>query len=95
MPGFFSKWAIACAAGSGNWLEITGVAALMFSAFLTAIYLMTVVCRAYFSRDVQSGGTCILERPKMKGVQIVLCIIIISMGILNRAVQAGLDSWLF
>ena len=47
--GFVSKWYLAEAATqSGNGLAYAGVAALMVSALLTAIYMMTIVVRAFF-----------------------------------------------
>ncbi len=96
MPGFFSKWAIgSAAAASGGWMELVGIGALMLSAFLTALYLMTIVSQAYFPADrkLQTGTS--LEMPRMKFVQITLCIIILAMGIFNQPLQHMLDSWLF
>lgn len=47
--GFVSKWYLAKAAvNSGEILACVGVAALLVSALLTAIYMMTIVVRAYF-----------------------------------------------
>ncbi|MBO4903511.1 MAG: proton-conducting membrane transporter [Lachnospiraceae bacterium] len=47
--GFISKWNLAAAAvDSGNGLAYTGVAALLVSALLTAIYMLSVVMRAFF-----------------------------------------------
>ena len=47
--GFISKWNLTEAAvSSGNPMAYLGVAGLMLSALLTAIYMMSVVCRAYF-----------------------------------------------
>lgn len=47
--GFMSKWYLADAAvTSGNRLAIVGVAALLVSALLTAIYMLTIVARAFF-----------------------------------------------
>lgn len=49
MCGFVSKWHLAKAAiDSGNVLALVGVAALLVSALLTAIYMLTMVIRAYF-----------------------------------------------
>lgn len=55
--GFISKWNLTAAAvESGNPLAYGGVACLMLSALLTAIYMLGVVSRAYFPsrRDVQT-----------------------------------------
>lgn len=47
--GFISKWNLAKAAvDSQNGLAYAGLAALMISALLTAIYMMTIVVRAFF-----------------------------------------------
>jgi multicomponent Na+:H+ antiporter subunit D len=47
--GFISKWNLARAAfESGNYLAYVGVGALLVSAILTAIYMLTIVMRAYF-----------------------------------------------
>lgn len=47
--GFISKWNLANAAfESGNMLSVAGVAALLISALLTAIYMLGIVIRAYF-----------------------------------------------
>ena len=47
--GFVSKWNLAKAAfASGNVLAIVGVGGLLISALLTAIYMLSIVIRAYF-----------------------------------------------
>jgi len=47
--GFISKWNLTEAAvESGNWLAYAGVACLLLSALLTAIYMLNVVSRAFF-----------------------------------------------
>ena len=47
--GFISKWNLAQAAvSSGNTEAYIGIAVLMVSALLTAIYMMTIVIRAFF-----------------------------------------------
>lgn len=47
--GFVSKWSLAKAAiESGNLLAVAGVGALLISALLTAIYMLSIVVRAYF-----------------------------------------------
>lgn len=47
--GFVSKWYLAEAAvASGNELAYVGVAALLVSALLTAVYMLTIVVRAFF-----------------------------------------------
>ena len=47
--GFISKWNLTAAAvDSGNVLAYVGVACLLLSALLTAIYMLSVVSRAFF-----------------------------------------------
>lgn len=55
--GFASKWTLAKAAvDSGDILAYVGVAALLLSALLTAIYMLTIVVRAFFpGRDFDYG----------------------------------------
>lgn len=49
LAGFISKWNLAQAAvDSGNPLAWGGVACLLVSALLTAIYMLTIVVRAFF-----------------------------------------------
>ena len=49
LAGFISKWNLARAAiDSGNVVAYFGVACLLLSALLTAIYMMTIVVRAFF-----------------------------------------------
>ena len=47
--GFISKWNLTAAAvESGNVMAYAGVACLLLSALLTAIYMLSVVSRAFF-----------------------------------------------
>lgn len=49
LAGFISKWNLAAAATeSGNALAYGGIVCLLVSALLTAIYMMTIVVRAFF-----------------------------------------------
>lgn len=49
LNGFVSKWYLAAAAtDSGNPMAYVGIAALLISAILTAIYMMTISLRAFF-----------------------------------------------
>ena len=50
--GFISKWNLANAAvESGNVLAYVGIAALLVSALLTAIYMLNIVVRAFFPKQ--------------------------------------------
>ncbi len=49
LAGFISKWSLASAAvDSGNVIAYFGIACLLISALLTAIYMMSIVIRAFF-----------------------------------------------
>lgn len=49
LAGFISKWNLASAAvESGNGLAYVGIGCLLLSALLTAIYMLTIVVRAFF-----------------------------------------------
>lgn len=49
LAGFISKWNLAYAAvESGNVIAYFGIACLLISALLTAIYMLTIVVRAFF-----------------------------------------------
>lgn len=51
LPGFISKWNLCTAAVSqGSYMAYIGVAALLVSALLTALYMFTIVLKAYFPR---------------------------------------------
>lgn len=49
LAGFISKWNLAYAAAeSGNTLAYFGIGCLLVSALLTAVYMLTIVVRAFF-----------------------------------------------
>ena len=49
LAGFISKWNLAAAAvESGQVFAYIGIGALLLSALLTAIYMLTIVVRAFF-----------------------------------------------
>lgn len=51
LPGFISKWNLCTAAAAeGSTMAYIGIAALLISALLTALYILTIVLRAYFPR---------------------------------------------
>lgn len=63
--GFVSKWYLAKAALAGeNPLGYVGVAALLVSALLTAIYMLTIVVRAFFpGKDFDYSAISDVEDP--------------------------------
>lgn len=66
--GFVSKWYLAKAAvESGNLLAYAGVAALLISALLTALYMLNIVVRAFFpGKDFDYEGIGRVEKPGWK-----------------------------
>lgn len=58
LAGFVSKWNLAGAAvESGMALGYAGIGCLLVSALLTAVYMLTIVVRAFFPDKVPSGPT--------------------------------------
>ncbi len=101
LAGFVSKWNLAAAAvDSKNPLAYLGIVCLLISALLTAIYMMSVVVRAFFppwgfDREAIAGTT----DPGWKMcVPIIICAVFtIFLGLFStplvdffRAVAAGL-----
>ena len=77
--GFVSKWNLAKAAvESGNGMAYAGVAALMISALLTAVYMLSIVVRAFFpGKDFDYGTIRDVEDPNwMMIVPLVVFIVV-------------------
>jgi multicomponent Na+:H+ antiporter subunit D len=52
LPGFISKWNLCTAAvAEGSRMGYIGMCALLISALLTAVYMLTIVIKAYFPVD--------------------------------------------
>ncbi|MDE6975005.1 MAG: proton-conducting membrane transporter, partial [Lachnospiraceae bacterium] len=52
LAGFISKWNLAAAAvESGNKMAVVGIGCLLVSALLTAMYMLTIVIRAFFPEN--------------------------------------------
>ena len=52
LPGFISKWNLCTAAvAEGSRMGYIGMCALLISALLTAVYMLTIVIKAYFPAD--------------------------------------------
>lgn len=94
MAGFISKWYLAKAAVSTeNPLAYLGVAALLISALLTAIYMMTIVIRAYFPpRDFDYGTIAQVKdaKPLMWLPLLFFVIVILLFGVDSRIVTGFL-----
>lgn len=68
LAGFISKWNLASAAvESGNPLAWGGIACLLVSALLTAIYMLTMVIRAFFpGKDFDYSTVSDVKDPNWK-----------------------------
>ncbi len=68
LAGFISKWNLASAAvESGNPVAYFGIACLLISALLTAIYMLTIVVRAFFpGKDFDYGKLKDVRDPNWK-----------------------------
>lgn len=68
LAGFISKWNLAYAAvESGNVLAYFGIGCLLLSALLTAIYMLTIVVRAFFpAADFDYGKLEGIKDPNWK-----------------------------
>lgn len=86
LGGFAGKWMIATAAAeTGSYLAYAGIAALILSTLLTALYMMTIVVRVYFPvgtvdcdalrwfHDPNSRMTVPLVTLTVAGVALALC----------------------
>lgn len=94
--GFVSKWNLAKAAvASENPLGYLGVAALLVSALLTAIYMMTISLRAFFpGRDFDYDMISDVEDPNWMMI-LPLVIFVIAMfvfGLHSEPVITALES---
>ncbi len=101
LAGFISKWNLASAAAeSGNPVAYFGIACLLISALLTAIYMLTIVVRAFFpGKDFDASSIKEFKDPdwKMLLPLFVFAFFIIAFGLYSqpltdffRDVAAGL-----
>lgn len=85
--GFISKWNIVQAALSeGGIIAIISIAVLLYSAFMTAIYTLTVVVRAFFpAKDADLSGISNISDPSWKMILpfIVFMILIVYFGLFS------------
>ena len=93
--GFISKWNIAQAALEyGGRLGIAAIGVLLFSALLTAVYMLTIVSRAFFpGRDFDYDSIKEYEDPgwRMLLPVILFSIIILVFGIYSRPLVSFLE----
>lgn len=82
LSGFVSKWVIITAAAqTARPLAFVGMMAILFSAFLTAVYLFSVVVKAFFRQGKEE--TELYHDPNwyMKGPILLLCFVVIGIGV--------------
>ena len=87
--GFVSKWYLAKAAlDSENPLALAGLAAILISALLTAIYMLTIVVRAFFpGKDFDYAAVSDVEDPNwMMLMPLIVFVIAIFFFGLNSGV---------
>ncbi|NBH83746.1 proton-conducting membrane transporter [bacterium C-53] len=94
-PGFISKWNLCTAAvKEGNAMALTGIAALLISALLTAVYLFTTIIRAYYpGKDFDYAALDSVHDPGMlmKIPLTVFSLFIIVMGIYSVPLMQFLE----
>ena len=90
LAGFVSKWNLAAAAvDSGNPLAYGGIGCLLVSALLTAIYMLTIVVRAFFpGKDFDDSRIREYRDPnwKMMVPLILFTVFIIIFGLYSTPV---------
>ena len=87
LAGFISKWNLASAAvESGNSIAYFGIACLLISALLTAIYMLTIVVRAFFPAKISYSALYGIKDPnwKMLVPLFVFTLFIILFGIYSQ-----------
>ena len=95
LPGFLSKWNLAEAAlGGKNLLAYAGIAVLLISAVLTAIYLFLVVFKVCFPS--KKGNTPEPKKCEANGYMtiplVVLCILIVLLGVFAQPLTEALTN---
>lgn len=94
--GFISKWNLAKAAvESENPLAYVGIAALLVSAILTALYMLTISVRAFFpGKDFDYSTIADVEDPNwMMILPLVLFVIaMVVFGLHSEPIVAALES---
>lgn len=90
--GFVSKFNLAKAAvESGNILAYVGIGALLVSAILTAIYMLTIVVRAFFpKRDFDYASISDVEDPNWVMI-LPLSLFVVGMVVLGLHPQPLID----
>lgn len=91
--GFISKWNLAKAAvENGSPLAVAGIAALLISALLTAIYMLTISVRAFFpGKDFDYGSLEGITDPNVM-MLLPLCLFVLAMVVFGLHPQPVLDA---
>ncbi len=96
LAGFVSKWNLATAAMAGDHiLAYFGLGALLLSALLTAIYMLTIVVRAFFPlKDFDYGTLDGIHDPNwyMLVPLFVFAVVIVLFGLFSRPLTDFLTS---
>ena len=93
--GFISKWHLLTASAQLGWQGYIGAGALLLSALLTAIYLLTCVRRAWFpDRNADlSGLPAVHEAPwEMLVPLVILAIGTLVCGVFAKPILAATDA---
>lgn len=93
LSGFVSKWTILTAAAkdaltTGSLIGYLGAGAILIAAFLTAVYCLSVLRRAYFpdgSMNLSSG----LPKAKDPSLWMLIPMVILAVGILVTGLWSG------
>ncbi|HQO56264.1 MAG TPA: proton-conducting transporter membrane subunit [Clostridia bacterium] len=96
LPGFFSKWTLGEAAVSlGTPFAYLGMAALLISAVLTALYMATMLIPAFFPSSQlprEQGPNC--ETKPMNAVLLMLAAALVLLGLCMNGLTRLLSAWL-
>lgn len=88
LAGFVSKWYLASAAvESGNGIAYAGIGCLLISALLTAIYMFTIVIRAFF--PVKGYDASVLEGIKDPNWKMLVPLLIFTGNIIMFGFWSG------
>ncbi len=88
LAGFVSKWYLASAAvESGNGIAYAGIGCLLISALLTAIYMFTIVIRAFF--PVKGYDASVLEGIKDPNWKMLVPLLIFTGNMIMFGLWSG------
>ena len=93
LGGFISKWTIATASAANlSWAGYLGAAALIVSAILTSLYMISVVVRFYFPLKSAPALSehCHEADARMTGPLVFLTVLMIVLSLMS----SGLYSWI-